>query len=82
MADTNPTPAPITLSPYCMHLSSKKLMFSSTLPMRDEDVLDASNHCWCRVTQKVIGPDQQPVLPADCQRGRGCYVSPFTARPS
>ncbi|MEZ5977789.1 MAG: hypothetical protein R3F34_06180 [Planctomycetota bacterium] len=65
------------LSPYCAHLASKKLAFSQRLPMREEDVLDASNHCWCRVTQKVIGPDKSTVRPSDCVRGRSCYVSPF-----
>jgi hypothetical protein len=78
MADPEPTPPRVALSPYCVHLSSKKLLLGHRLPMRDEDVLDASNHCWCRVTQKVIGPDKQPVVPADCQSGRACYVSPFS----
>ena len=31
---------------------------------------------WCAGTQKVTGPDDLPVGPEACARGRGCWVNP------
>lgn len=66
------------LSPYCQHLSSKKLMMAEEPPLVDRDVLDASQHSWCEVTHKVLGPDRFSCGPEDCRQGRGCFESPFT----
>ena len=65
------------VSPFCSSLSSKKILLSGSLPMTVEDVLDASNHCWCEQTQQVLGPDREPVSPEDCRKGRACFRSPF-----
>ena len=65
------------LSPFCQDLCSKKILTRPGLPLTDEDVLDASNHCWCKQTQTQLGPDREPAHPEDCRRGRSCFQSPF-----
>ena len=65
------------LSPFCTHLASKKLMISSEPPLSVEDVLDASRHCWCSATMKILGPDDYECRPADCTKSRGCFESPL-----
>lgn len=60
-------------SPYCRHLQSKKLCFRTAPPERDEDILDASRHCWCRTTQQILGPDGDVTSPDACRAGRGCF---------
>ena len=37
--------------------------------------IDGSNHCWCFMTQQVIGPDGSKVVPDRCVPGRQCYKS-------
>ena len=63
------------LSPFCEHLDSKKLMLASQTPKVAEDVLDASQHCWCGVTMKILGPDGNQCHPDDCRKGRSCFTS-------
>jgi hypothetical protein len=65
----------LRLSPFCVHLQSKKLFFADAPPQAIDDVLDASRHCWCRKTMQVIGPDGEFVDPRDCQSGRSCFES-------
>jgi len=65
------------LSPICREIRSKKVFELKTIPMKPEDVLDASNHCLCRQTQQVIGPDGNRVHPTTCTPSRGCYKSYF-----
>lgn len=66
-----------TVSPYCVRLGSKKLMLSHRPPMADEDVLDASQHCWCEATFQTVGPDGCAAHPEDCRKGRPCFESPL-----
>ena len=66
---------PEELHPFCADLVSKKILCSEGLPRREEDVRDASNHCWCARTSQVVGPDRRPVSPVDCRRGRACFRS-------
>jgi hypothetical protein len=40
-----------------------------------DQYLDASNHCWCRETQQVVGPDGGRVQPDRCVPSRSCYSS-------
>jgi hypothetical protein len=61
------------LFPYCLELRSKKLAFSRTPPRSEDDILDASNHCWCATTKQALGPDNELVRPEDCRSGRECY---------
>jgi hypothetical protein len=64
-------------SAFCSSLRSKKFFMADALPTDASQYLDASNHCWCRVTQQVIGPDGGTVYPDSCVAGRGCYSSAF-----
>ena len=61
------------LSPFCRHLQSKKLFFRTLPPQTEEDVLDASRHCWCRQTHQILGPDGEVVEPLECRAGRACF---------
>ncbi|HVQ39655.1 MAG TPA: hypothetical protein VMS31_19100 [Pyrinomonadaceae bacterium] len=62
-------------SAFCGSLRSKKFFMLDTLATEPEQYLDASNHCWCRETQQVIGPDNGRVNPTRCVPGRECYSS-------
>jgi hypothetical protein len=66
--------APIQ-SPFCASLRSKKFFMMDQLATDASHYLDSSNHCWCRETQLVIGPDDGRVQPARCRPGRACYRS-------
>jgi hypothetical protein len=61
------------LFPYCRELRSKKLAFARTAPRTEDDILDASNHCWCARTRQSLGPDNDLVRPEECRSGRECY---------
>lgn len=84
--DTRPEPtAPggdplLAAAPFCRDLCSKKLAFRKVPPRTEDDVLDASRHCWCRRTQQSLGPDGDFVSPADCQAGRECFQSLLAPR--
>jgi hypothetical protein len=60
---------------YCLHLQSKKTFFLRGPALLESDLLDASQHCWCRKTMQAVGPDGEIVDPADCQAGRACFAS-------
>ena len=62
-------------SPFCGSLRSKKFFMLDILATEAEQYLDASNHCWCRETQQVVGPDNGRVNPNRCVPGRTCYSS-------
>ena len=62
-------------SPFCGSLRSKKFFMLDTLATQAEQYIDASNHCWCRETQQVVGPDSGRVHPNRCVPGRACYNS-------
>jgi hypothetical protein len=64
-------------SAFCSSLRSKKFFMTDALPTEASQYLDASNHCWCRMTQQVIGPDGGTVHPDSCVAGRDCYSSAF-----
>jgi hypothetical protein len=66
-------PSALGISPFCRHLQSKKLVFRTSPPQTEDDVLDASRHAWCRKTQQVVGADGEIACPADCRRGRPCF---------
>lgn len=61
------------LFPFCVHLESKKVLLAAARPRERADVLDASNHCWCGLTQQVRGRDGGIAHPDDCRRGRSCF---------
>ena len=64
-------------SPICAELRSKKYYFLESAPVESEDVLDASNDCWCNRTNDRLGPDGDGVHPDDCREGRTCFRSIF-----
>jgi hypothetical protein len=66
-------------SAFCSALRSKKFFLIDALPTEASHYLDASNHCWCRATQQVTGPDGGSVHPDSCVAGRDCYRSAFEA---
>jgi hypothetical protein len=66
--------APIESS-FCASLRSKKFFMMDQLATDASHYLDSSNHCWCRETQLVYGPDEGRVHPERCRPGRTCYRS-------
>ena len=69
-------PEPV-LSPFCREIRSKRYFFLREMPTEEHHLRDGSNHCWCRMTMKVFGPDGEMVRPTDCVSGRSCYRSLF-----
>ena len=76
-APTSGAASPSLQSPFCGELRSKKFYLLSKPATEAEDYLDESDHCWCFVTQQVIGPDGRQVGPYRCTQGRACYRSAF-----
>lgn len=68
-------PAPTLESPFCGELRSKQFYMHNGLATEASHYLDATGHCWCSVTQQVVGPDGGSVDPGRCVPGRGCFVS-------
>jgi hypothetical protein len=66
-------------SAFCASLRSKKFFMIDAVPTEASHYLDGANHCWCRLTQQVIGPDGGSVYPDNCVAGRSCYSSAFEA---
>jgi hypothetical protein len=64
----------VRLSPFCVHLQSKKRFFLRGPALEESDVLDASQHCWCRLTLQLLGPDGEVVEPRECRSGRSCFA--------
>ncbi len=70
------------LFPICAELRSKKYYMLGRPPRTSDEVLDASNDCWCAVTSDRLGPDKDPVQPDDCRRGRSCFRSLVDSSPA
>ena len=73
--DTAKTVGSGVQTPFCGDLRSKKYYLMDGIPTKAEEYLDPSNHCWCRVTQLVVGPDDSKAGPEYCRPGRKCYKS-------
>lgn len=65
------------LSPFCRELRTKKYFFRQDMATEAHHLLDASNHCWCRLTMQTLGPDREYVHPNNCGPERACYRSAF-----
>ena len=65
-------------SPMCRNLRSKKYFFRDSMPLEASDMIGLDNHCWCRHTQQVVGPDGGKARPELCGAGRKCYESHFS----
>jgi len=75
MVQETEDPRPLSPSPFCVHLRSKKSYFLRRPPAEEADLRDGSDHCWCLKTMLVLGPDGSPVEPAGCRAGRACFES-------
>ena len=62
-------------SPFCGSLRSKKFFMTGGLATDASHYLDSTEHCWCRETQLVVGPDGNRATPSRCTPGRSCYSS-------
>jgi len=71
--EPEPPIAGIRVSPFCMHLRSKKSYFLRGPALEEADLLDGSGHCWCRKTMLALGPDGEAAVPSDCRAGRACF---------
>lgn len=69
--------AEVPQSPLCRELRSKKYFYLESMPLAATDILDLTNHCWCRRTMQVVGPDGDTVHPEECGPDRTCYQSQF-----
>ncbi|MDX6484314.1 MAG: hypothetical protein QOE95_2085 [Gaiellaceae bacterium] len=69
------TEAGVGAGEFCGSLRSKKFFMRDGLATEAAHYLDASNHCWCRLTHLAVGPDGGRATPARCVPGRACYVS-------
>ncbi len=65
----------IEISPFCVHLSSKKASFLTRPPRTPEDLLDASQHVWCRKTMEAVGPDDELADTQCCRADRPCFLA-------
>jgi hypothetical protein len=72
---TQPDASTVVESPFCASLRSKKFFMMDELATDASHYLDSSNHCWCRETQLVVGPDGNRAIPTRCVPGRSCYSS-------
>lgn len=77
--DPRPEPEPVAIleSPFCDELRSKKFFIHGDVATEADHYLDSTGHCWCFVTQQVVGPDGGRVGPGRCGPGRDCYKSVF-----
>ncbi len=63
------------VSAFCSELRSKKYFMIDGLATEADQYLDGSSHCWCYLTQQVIGPDGDRAKPNRCTPERSCYRS-------
>ena len=65
--------AALQFSPYCRRLCSKKLVFRTSPPREESDVLDGAGNTWCSRTMDAVGPDGEVVGVDWCQSDRECF---------
>lgn len=61
-----------TTVPVCRHLRTKMFYISEALGLRYMEKTMPSESYWCMKTMTATGPDDQPVEPDECGRGRRC----------
>jgi hypothetical protein len=61
------------LGPVCRHLRSKAVFVAGQLEPSAEIERMGSGHCWCNLTQHVLGPDDVQVDRRECNVSRTCY---------
>jgi hypothetical protein len=57
----------------CIHLRTKAMYVFGEIKNPDHPEEAGAQHCWCNVTQHVIGPDQRHVDRHACLQGRDCF---------
>ena len=65
----------ITISPYCRSLRTKKVFFLERPPRNEDELMEASGHCWCSRTGHAVGEDGEVACAEDCVAGRGCFTA-------
>ncbi len=67
---------PVRLTTSCLHLRHK-MMYVDERQQTPGLVDDSSDTriFFCTQTQDALGPDGEPVSPADCERSRECYCA-------
>lgn len=68
-------PEPLAHGP-CIHLRSKEIYVNGELRMPDASEVQYC-HCWCNITQHVMGPDQSTVDLQQCNPNRDCYRTSY-----
>ncbi len=63
------------LESICRHMRTKSMFVAGELEPVPEVPGAGSGHCWCNLTQHVMGPDAQLVDRASCSSARPCYVA-------
>jgi len=71
----------LRISPFCVHISSKKSAFAARPALTEAELLDGSQACWCTHTMTALGPDRAVVDPDDCRAGRDCFESLIDLEP-
>jgi hypothetical protein len=61
------------LEPVCRHLRSKAIFVAGQMEPPAEIERMGSGHCWCNMTQHVLGPDDLQVDRRECNATRTCY---------
>ncbi len=59
--------------PACIHLRSKAMYVTGEMRPTGDPEENGSQHCWCNITQHVIGPDKMDVDRETCGPSRECY---------
>jgi hypothetical protein len=59
----------------CRHLRSKGMFITGCANPAVEDGQVGDGHCWCNLTQHVLGPDDDFVERRICTSGRACFVA-------
>ena len=67
---------PLTTLPPCIHLRSKSIYVSGA-DNPEKLGQSPSGHCWCNVTQHVLGPDRGYVTRQECIAGRECFKETY-----
>ncbi len=66
-------PRPEVQHAPCLHLLSKGMYVTGqVVPDRQRDGM-GDGYCWCNLTQRALGPDQQVVDRRECGPARSCY---------
>jgi hypothetical protein len=74
MAYSRTRDLPQITEPVCAHLRSKAMIVEG---VTDPAQLDLRNHnhsaCWCNLTQRPVGPDDNSVDVFGCTASRTCF---------